>query len=81
MALNWAMLDGVRAPVPLPHEMTITSVESGVELALTVPGGTDGSARKLKETGKIWVTDQRVRIPLNQHKRVLIVRAGHLRRA
>jgi hypothetical protein len=65
MALNWAMLDTDRAPVPLPHEMTITSVESGAELALVIPGppgGTDGSSRKLKETGKIWVTDQRVRI-------------------
>ncbi|KAH6908093.1 hypothetical protein BKA70DRAFT_1280666 [Coprinopsis sp. MPI-PUGE-AT-0042] len=37
MALNWAMLDPNRVPVPLPDEMTITKVDSGVDLAVTIP--------------------------------------------
>ena len=36
MALNWAMLDPNRSPVPLPEEMTITKVDSGVDLAIAV---------------------------------------------
>jgi hypothetical protein len=74
MALNWAMIDADRAPVPLPHEMTITTIQSGVELSLTIPSAvsSDASSSKLKESGKIWMTDQRVRTilagkPLRSH--------------
>jgi hypothetical protein len=74
MALNWAMIDVDRAPVPLPHEMTITTIQSGVELSLTIPSAvsSDASSSKLKESGKIWMTDQRVRTllasePLRSH--------------
>jgi hypothetical protein len=72
MALNWTMLsEGTRTPVPLPHEMTIVTVESGGELSLTIPdappagsssSGGSGGARKLKATGRFWVTDHRVRL-------------------
>jgi hypothetical protein len=70
MALNWAMLDDTRSPVPIAHEMTITTIESGAELTLTIPdappagtsaSGGSGGSKKLKETGRMWITDQRVR--------------------
>ncbi|KAF9448959.1 hypothetical protein P691DRAFT_774992 [Macrolepiota fuliginosa MF-IS2] len=68
MALNWTMLTPNRSPVPLPNEMTITTVDPGVELSLVVPdappsgstlAGGSGGLRKLKAVGKIWLTDQR----------------------
>ncbi|KAG2013060.1 hypothetical protein CC2G_009996 [Coprinopsis cinerea AmutBmut pab1-1] len=37
MALNWAMLNSNRTPVPLPNEMTITTVDSGVDVVVTIP--------------------------------------------
>jgi len=70
MALNWTMLHPNRTPVPLPNEMTITTVDSGVELTLTIPqsvssssSSTAGSAVSEKQTatGKAYLTDQRVR--------------------
>jgi hypothetical protein len=70
MALNWAMLNPNRTPVPLPGEMTIATVDTGVELLLTIPNappsadsisGGSGGCKKLKALGRIWLTDQRVR--------------------
>ncbi|KAJ6567360.1 hypothetical protein DFH09DRAFT_457802 [Mycena vulgaris] len=68
MALNWTMLTPNRSPVPLPNEMTVTTIDGGVELVLRVPdapptqgaaAGGSGGSRTLKATGKIAVTDQR----------------------
>jgi hypothetical protein len=62
------MLNPNRTPVPLPNEMTITIVDSGVDLSLTIPqsassssSSTAGSAvsEKRKATGKAYLTDQR----------------------
>jgi hypothetical protein len=70
MALNWTMLKPDRTPVPLPGELTIMTVEPGVEVSLAVPdtppsgsstSGGSGGARKLNGTGKLFLTDQRVR--------------------
>ena len=70
MALNCAMLSPARAPIPLPNELTIKEVNGGVELSLVVPdapptggasAGGSGGAKKMKDTGKLWLTDQRVR--------------------
>ncbi|KAF9000232.1 hypothetical protein BDQ17DRAFT_1391338 [Cyathus striatus] len=70
MALNWTMLNPNRTPVPLPHEMTIITVDSGVELSLTIPNvpptgraataGGSGGVEKLKAIGRVWLTDQRL---------------------
>ena len=69
MALNWAMLTPNRTPEPLPHEMAITNVDSGVEVSLSVPdapptvnsmSGGSGGVKKLKGYGKLYLTDQRV---------------------
>ncbi|KIL70482.1 hypothetical protein M378DRAFT_20867 [Amanita muscaria Koide BX008] len=69
MALNWTMLTNNRTPVPLQNEMTITSVDAGVDLTLSIPdtppagssqSGGSGGARKLRAMGKIWLTDQRL---------------------
>ncbi|KAF8076814.1 hypothetical protein FPV67DRAFT_1406817 [Lyophyllum atratum] len=69
MALNWTMLNPNRSPVPLPNEMTITTVDTGVEVSLTIPdttptgastAGGSGGSRKLKAMGKVWLTDQRL---------------------
>ncbi|GBE80166.1 hypothetical protein BKA93DRAFT_116621 [Sparassis latifolia] len=69
MALNWTMLSPNRSPVPLPHEMTIRTVDSGVELTLVVTdsppagaarSGGSGGSKKLKEQGRLWLTDHRV---------------------
>ena len=83
MALNWAMLDPNRSPVPLPNEMTITKIDSGVDLSIAMapassssssggssslpdppqtpsPANTTGTFQKLKATGRVWLTDQRV---------------------
>ncbi|KAF4619713.1 hypothetical protein D9613_004810 [Agrocybe pediades] len=68
MALNWAMLSKDRSPIPLPHETTITTVDSGVEVFLTIPdappvgsssAGGSGGVQKMKATGRLWLTDQR----------------------
>ncbi|KAF8211618.1 hypothetical protein K438DRAFT_1903527 [Mycena galopus ATCC 62051] len=68
MALNWTMLSPDRTPVPLPHEMTITAIDTGVEVVLRVPdappsgassAGGPGGSKTLKATGKATVTDQR----------------------
>ncbi|KAJ3572862.1 hypothetical protein NP233_g2803 [Leucocoprinus birnbaumii] len=68
MALNWTMLNPNRSPVPLPNELTITTVDSGVELSLVIPdappsgsslAGGSGGTKRLKSMGKIWLTDQR----------------------
>jgi hypothetical protein len=68
MALNWTMLDEGRNPVPLPFEMIIKTME-GAELSLTIPeappsgsatSGGSGGTKKLKSTGRMWLTDQRV---------------------
>ena len=68
MALNWTMLDEGRDPVPLPFEMIIKAMEDA-ELSLAIPeappsgsaaSGGSGGTKKLKSTGRIWLTDQRV---------------------
>ncbi|OSX59505.1 hypothetical protein POSPLADRAFT_1150989 [Postia placenta MAD-698-R-SB12] len=69
MALNCAMLSPSRAPIPLPNELTIRTIEGGVELSLIVPdappagsssSGGSGGTRKLKDVGRLWLTDQRL---------------------
>lgn len=59
MALNAAMLDANRTPVPLPGESTIRAYDSGAEVILNVPQ--DGGAQRFKAMGGIWLTEQRVR--------------------
>lgn len=70
MALNWAMLNADRTPVPLPYEMIIRSIESGADIVLSVPdtpptgstgSGGSGGVKKLKDTGRLWLTNKRVR--------------------
>ncbi|KDQ64113.1 hypothetical protein JAAARDRAFT_27738 [Jaapia argillacea MUCL 33604] len=69
MALNWTMLSPDRSPIPLPHEQTITTIDSGAELGITIPdapptasasAGGSGGSKKLREVGRIWVTDKRL---------------------
>jgi len=71
MALNWTMLNQDRSPVPLPNEMTITTINSGVDISLTIPesqpgtatpsrGGPAPGAKKLKAIGRLSLTDQRL---------------------
>ncbi|KZT06533.1 uncharacterized protein LAESUDRAFT_714265 [Laetiporus sulphureus 93-53] len=69
MALNCAMLSPARAPIPLPNELTIRTVDGGVEVALFIPDGPPtgssssgglGGAKKLKDVGRLWLTDQRL---------------------
>ncbi|KAG6854438.1 hypothetical protein C0991_006517 [Blastosporella zonata] len=69
MALNWTMLSPNRSPVPLPHEMTITTIDAGVDLTLSIPdaapvgndaAGGSGGSKRLKALGKAWLTDQRL---------------------
>jgi len=55
MALNYAMLDPDRNPVPLPDEITITTYDRGIELALI------GPSMRYKALGSLWLTEQRVR--------------------
>ena len=72
MALNWTMINPDRIPVPLPNETTIMSVDSGADVSLTIPdspptaasatSGGSGGERKLNGIGKLFLTDQRVRI-------------------
>jgi hypothetical protein len=70
MALNWTMLNPDRTPVPLPREFTIMTVDSGAEVSLIIPdtlptgsasSGGSGGERNVKGTGKLFLTDQRVR--------------------
>lgn len=70
MALNYAMLSPARAPIPLPNELTIRDLNGGVELSLSIPdappsgasnSGGLGGGKKMKDVGKLWLTDQRVR--------------------
>jgi hypothetical protein len=70
MALNWTMLNSDRTPVPLPQEFTVMTVDSGAEVSLTIPdtppttsssSGGSGGVRTMKGTGKLFLTDQRVR--------------------
>jgi len=62
MALNWAMLNPNRIPVPMNHEMTILTVDSGAEVKLMIPDAEDESVKlELWASGKLYLTDQRVR--------------------
>ena len=56
----------------LDYSLTIKEGNGGVELLLVVPdapptgaasAGGSGGAKKMKDTGKLWLTDQRVRAP------------------
>ncbi|KII94590.1 hypothetical protein PLICRDRAFT_127627 [Plicaturopsis crispa FD-325 SS-3] len=69
MALNWTMFNPEGQYVPLPNENTITYVESGAEIALTIPdappsnsarAGGSGGSKKMKGVGRVWLTDQRL---------------------
>ncbi|CAL1700080.1 unnamed protein product [Somion occarium] len=69
MSLNWTMLSPDRSPIPLPDELIIRTIDSGAELSLTIPdappsrsstSGGSGGAKKLKEVGRLWLTDQRL---------------------
>lgn len=71
MALNWTMLNADRAPVPLPYETIIRSIDSGADIVLSIPdipptgstgSGGSGGVKKLKDTGRLWLTDKRVRV-------------------
>ncbi|KAJ3719253.1 hypothetical protein FB446DRAFT_660156 [Lentinula raphanica] len=68
MALNCAMLNDIREPIPLPHETMIYTVTSGAEVVLVIPdvppegsrsSGGSGGSQKLKAMGRIWLTDNR----------------------
>jgi hypothetical protein len=74
MALNWTMLSPERAPVPLPHELIIRTIESpSVDITLFIPsavhtGSSTSSSskdpdneKKISASGGLWLTDQRVR--------------------
>ncbi|TCD61964.1 hypothetical protein EIP91_007674 [Steccherinum ochraceum] len=69
MALNWTMLSPDRAPIPLPDELIIRTVDAGVELTVVIPNappsgsatsGGSGGAKKMKELGRLFLTDQRL---------------------
>lgn len=72
-SLNWTMLDAKRGLVPLPNENIISTMDSGVNVVLDIPdappsasasAGGSGGKQKLKQDGKIWLTDQRVSLLL-----------------
>ena len=65
MALNWTMLDQKRLPVPLPDEINILTINDGAEVILTIPNS--GGPKRLKETGRIHLTDHRVRIKYHRN--------------
>jgi hypothetical protein len=85
MALNWTMLDESKRPLPLPEEHTVMTVDKGAEVAITIPES-GGSLKKLKETGRIWLTEQRVRsrffphidTKIDDHRQLIFVTAQNL---
>ncbi|KAL1747277.1 hypothetical protein HDZ31DRAFT_32416 [Schizophyllum fasciatum] len=61
MALNWTMTNPDGTPVPLPHEMTICTIDSGAELKLTAPAdGRGAPAKTLQSSGRVYLTDKRL---------------------
>lgn len=59
------MLDDQHNPVPLPGEEHIMNIDQGVEITLLVPhsrsaSGSSGSGERLREMGKLQLTDKRV---------------------
>ncbi|KAH8822151.1 hypothetical protein DL96DRAFT_1620334 [Flagelloscypha sp. PMI_526] len=70
MALNWAMLNPDRTPVPLPSEDTITTVKDAADIVLVIPnappsgsdtaGGAGGSAKFEAHKGNVYITSQRL---------------------
>jgi len=71
MALNCAMINSTRDPVPLPSEQFILTVDSGAEIILHIPdappegsasAGGSGGSQKLKAMGRVWITDSRVSV-------------------
>jgi len=64
-SIDWTMLDDNRDPVPLPGEESVMDIDHGVEMTLLIPdsrpsGGIGGSGERLRETGKLWLTDKRL---------------------
>ncbi|PCH40789.1 hypothetical protein WOLCODRAFT_162548 [Wolfiporia cocos MD-104 SS10] len=80
MALNYAMLSPARMPIPLPNECTVTTIDNGVEIILIIPdappagssrSGGIGGTRKLKDVGRLVLTDQRlIFVSANESKSV-----------
>ncbi|KAI0320222.1 hypothetical protein OF83DRAFT_1081743 [Amylostereum chailletii] len=69
MALNWTMLNSDRAPVSLPRESTVMSIDTGAEISIIIPdappsssstAGGSGGEKKLKGDGTVHLTDQRL---------------------
>ncbi|KAJ8087183.1 hypothetical protein AAF712_002721 [Marasmius tenuissimus] len=62
MALNCAMLNQTREPIPLPDEMFINTVDSGAEVVLNIPDDSPdpSGSQKMKAMGRVWLTDQRL---------------------
>jgi hypothetical protein len=81
MALNWAMLNPDRTPVPLPSEDTITTVKDAADIVLVIPnappsgsdtaGGAGGSAKFEAHKGNVYITSQRVRTDLAFNLKIL----------
>jgi hypothetical protein len=73
MALDWTMLDARHQFIPLHDETTIMSIDrdSQVEISLTIPPsgtaatGGNGVVKKMKERGRLWLTNKRVRLSLH----------------
>ncbi|KAI0775865.1 hypothetical protein BD413DRAFT_602409 [Trametes elegans] len=68
MSLNWVTLSPARQPTPLQDEITVSTLD-GVELTLQIPdapprgtssSGGSGGAKKLRETGRLYLTEQRL---------------------
>ena len=53
------MLDDSKRPVPLGEESTVMTIDKGAEITLSIPVS-GGTAKKLNESGRIWLTEQRV---------------------
>jgi hypothetical protein len=61
MALNWTMLNDARQPVPIGQEHNVMVIDKDAEIVLSVPSHQSGGTHTtMKETGGIWLTDQRV---------------------